>query len=92
MHAAACPSVSCPEPPSARSAAAQAWPPSSPRMIGGIFGMNMPLPKKLQVSETAFIWVTFYTCFTGFVMFVGFVVFARWKRLLFIPSAGLGDR
>ncbi len=61
-------------------------------MIGGIFGMNMPLPKKLQVSETAFIWVTFYTCFTGFVMFVGFVVFARWKRLLFIPSAGLGDR
>ncbi|KAK9843507.1 hypothetical protein WJX81_006572 [Elliptochloris bilobata] len=61
-------------------------------MVGGIFGMNMPLPKSLQVSETAFLWTTFYTCFVGFLMFVGFVLFARWKRLLFIPSAGLGDR
>ena len=42
-------------------------------------------------AQTAFLWTTFYTCGVGALMFVGFVMFARWKRLLFIPNAGLGD-
>ncbi|CAL5219734.1 g1631 [Coccomyxa viridis] len=56
-------------------------------MVGGIYGMNTPLPLWFQQSMSAFPITVAITCIVGALVFVAFVWYARWKRLLFIPDA-----
>ncbi|BDA42583.1 magnesium transporter MRS2-B [Coccomyxa sp. Obi] len=58
-------------------------------MVGGLFGMNSPLPLWFQESMAAFPLTCLVTCVVGVFLFIGFVVYARWKRLLFIPDLRL---
>ncbi|CAL8467760.1 g7298 [Coccomyxa elongata] len=58
-------------------------------MVGGLFGMNSPLPLWFQESMAAFPLTCLVTCVIGVFLFIGFVVYARWKRLLFIPDLRL---
>ncbi|KAK9909360.1 hypothetical protein WJX75_001012 [Coccomyxa subellipsoidea] len=58
-------------------------------MVGGLFGMNSPLPIWFQQSMAAFPLTCLVTCVIGLLSFIGFVIYARWKRLLFIPDLRL---